>query len=70
MAWNVYADRILAEQRIDQYLREAARDRLVRAAAAQPAIERRRPVRRQRRDAIFDALPAPWLALRRLLRSP
>ena len=70
MAWNVYADRILAEQRIDQYLREAARDRLVRAAAAQPAIERRRPARRQRRDAIFDALPAPWLALRRLLRSP
>jgi hypothetical protein len=70
MAWNVYADRILAEQRIDQYLREAARDRLVRAAAAQPAIERRRLARRQRRDAIFDALPAPWLALRRLLRSP
>jgi hypothetical protein len=69
MTWNTYADRILAEQRIDEYLREAARDRLVRAAAAQPAIQRRRPARRERRDAFVDALPAPWLALRRLLRS-
>ena len=70
MTWNTYADRILAEERIAQYLSEAARDRLVRAAAAQPAVRRRRPAGRPRRPAIFDAIPAPWLALRRLLRSP
>jgi hypothetical protein len=70
MTWNTFADRILAEQRIEEYLREAARDRLVRAAAERPAIGRGRPGTSQGRDAIGDALPVPWVVLRRLLRSP
>ena len=42
MSWNSYTYRILVDERIDQYMREAAQDRLAGEALSRRASLRRR----------------------------